>query len=386
MTTKTFVRSLAAVTLVVAAAAAAGAQTALPAEQRITALTKVVAANPGKPEPYIELALAYARRARETSDTIYYAKADEAIARALELAPGHFEAMKMRVWVLLGKHEFRQALDLAKVLNKQTPDDLLVYGFLTDANVELGNYEDAESACQWMLDLRPGNIPAFTRAAYLREIFGDVDGAVELMTAAFHRTPVTEIEDRAWMLTQIGHLEWAAGRIENADRVLTEALGLVPDYHYALASMAKVRTSQKKYGEAVTLLTRRYEGAKHAENLFAVAEALARAGRTAEAAAAFAEFETKALIESKSWDNANRELIFYYADHARRPADALRIAEFEAARRQDVHTLDALAWALHVSGRTADARREIDRALAVGIKDPEMLARAAVITTAAATP
>ena len=61
-----------------------------------------------------------------------------------------------------------------------------------------------------MLDLRPGNIPALTRAAYLRELFGDIEGALELMQAAFGRMPYQETEDRAWVLTQIGHLELIA--------------------------------------------------------------------------------------------------------------------------------------------------------------------------------
>jgi len=51
------------------------------------------------------------------------------------------------------------------------------------------------------------------------------------MTRAYERTPPLEVEDRAWALSQIGHLEWLAGRIENADRTLSEALTLVPDYH-----------------------------------------------------------------------------------------------------------------------------------------------------------
>ena len=40
-----------------------------------------------------------------------------------------------------------------------------------------------------MLDLRPGNVPAVTRAAYLREMFGDVEGALELMAQALDATP-----------------------------------------------------------------------------------------------------------------------------------------------------------------------------------------------------
>ena len=375
---KRLMRSSIAVAIVVLGISAA-AQTPSPAEQRIAAASRSVAANPGQPDGYNELALAFARRARETSDHAYYVKAEEAIVKALALSPDNYESLKMRTWVLLGQHEFARALELATALNKRSPDDLLVYGFLTDANVELGHYTAAEAACQWMLDLRPGNIPGFTRAAYLRELFGDVEGALELMTRAYDRTPPLEVEDRAWTLSQIGHLEWIAGRLENADRILNEALRLVPDYHYALAGLAKVRASQQKPADAAALLQRRYETAPHPENLYAVAHALDAAGRHAEAAAAFAEFEVKALKESASWDNANRELVFYYADHAKKPAEALRVAQLELSRRQDVFTLDAYAWALHRAGRTEEARTHMDKALAVGVKDPELLARAAAI-------
>jgi Flp pilus assembly protein TadD len=245
--------------------------------------------------------------------------------------------------------------------------------------VELGRYKEAEEACQWMLDLRPGNVPAFTRAAYLRELFGDIEGAIELMSAAYQRTPPNEVEDRAWTLTQLGHLETVAGRLDNADRLLNDALTLFPDYHYALGALAKVRTAQRRHGEAADLLKRRYGGSPHPENLFVLAEALQRAGRASEAKAAFASFEAGALKESAGWDNANRELIFYYANHAKRPAEALKIAQMEVERRQDVYTLDAYAWALHVNGKRQEARASMTRALEVGIKDPEVLARAAVI-------
>ena len=355
------------------------AQKPSPAEQAVTAAQKVVAANPGKSDGYNQLALAFTRRARETSDTVYYDKAEEAIARSLELAPGNFEGQKMRVWVFLGKHEFRQALELARALNRQMPDDLFVYGFLTDANTELGNYKEAEEACQRMLDLRPGNIPAFTRAAYLREIFGDIEGAIELMVKAYDRTPPLEVEDRAWILTHLGHLELVAGHPDRAEPILQEALKLFPDYHYALGNLAKVRSSQKKHNEAADLLKRRYSAAPHPENLFTLAEELERAGRRAESATAFAEFEARALRESAGWDNANRELIFYYADHAKKPAESLKIAQIEIARRQDVYTLEAYAWALHVNNRGREALEYSNRALEVGVKDPEILSRAAAI-------
>src|SRR5215813_1793587 len=127
-----------------------------------------------------------------------------------------------------------------------------------------------------MLDIRPGNVPGLTRAAYLRELFGDVDGAVELMEMAYRQTPPNEFEDRAWILTQIASLRFSVGDVKTADQVLQQALALFPSYHYALASLAKVRTAQGKMPEAAALLEQRYRNAAHAENAYDLAVALNR--------------------------------------------------------------------------------------------------------------
>jgi hypothetical protein len=136
----------------------------------------------------------------------------------------------------------------------------------------------------------------------------------------------------------------------------------------------------------VQLLRRRYELAPHPENAFDLAAALSKAGKYAESKAVFAMFKKKALAESKSWDNANRELIFYYTDYAARPADALAVAEREIARRKDIFTLDAYAWALHRSGRSREALRHIETALAVGTAEPRILYHAGAIALKAGRP
>jgi len=255
----------------------------------------------------------------------------------------------------------------------------MLYGFLTDANVELGNYKDAEAAAQWMLDLKPGNIPGLTRAAYLRELFGDIDGSLDLMNMAYQSIPPGEVEDGAWIVTQMAHLKLATGKIDEAEKLSQQALAMFPGYHYALGNLAKVRIQQKRYNEAVELLKQRYQAAAHAENLFDLAEALQLAGRTEDAKRAFAEFEQKSLLETNRGDNSNRELIFYYTNYANEPAKALQVAQREYARRHDVYTLDAYAWALHVSGQNTEARRQIATALAVGIRDAKLFHHAGEI-------
>jgi tetratricopeptide (TPR) repeat protein len=350
-----------------------------PAERSIAEARKVIDKKPTQYAGYNLLAMALSRRARETSDVNFYAQAEAALKKSFDLAPQNLDGEKIRVWLLLGRHEFATARDAATALNKRVPDDVLVYGFLTDANAELGNYDEAEKAAQWMLDLRPGNLPGITRAAYLRELFGDVDGALELMGMAYHSTPPTEVEDRAWILTQMGHLQLSSGKTAAAESLLQEALAKFPGYHYALGNLAKVRISQGRYDEAVGLLQQRYQAASHAENLYDLAEALELVGRRDEAKKAFGKFETKSVQESVRADNSNRELIFYYADHAHQPAKALDVARQEFARRHDVYTLDAYAWALHVNGQNTEARKQIEAALSVGIRDAKMLRHAGEI-------
>jgi Flp pilus assembly protein TadD len=350
-----------------------------PAERSIGNAERMIVKNPKDFEAYNALALSLSRRARETSDARFYAHAAEALRKSFEISPGNFDGERIGVWLLLGKHEFRGALEAANKLSKKMPDDLMIYGFLTDANAELGNYQDAEAAAQWMLDLRAGSIPGLTRAAYLRELFGDVEGSLNLMEMAYQSTPPTESEDRAWIVTQMAHSNLAAGNSGQAENLLQQALTMFPGYHYALGNLAKVRILQKRYEDAVELLKERYEAAPHAENMYELAEALELSGRNEEAKKAFAEFEQKSLLESYDADNSNHELVFYYTDHAHKPAKALEVAQREFARRHDIYTLDAYAWALYVNGQSEEARKQIEAALAVGIRDAKLFRHAGEI-------
>jgi tetratricopeptide (TPR) repeat protein len=377
MTPRTTAAVLLAATIHTAPLAGA-AEPAAPAVRKIAAARESLDKRPTA-AGWNALALALAARARETSDPSFYARAEEAVQQALALAPDDLEALKTRAWVLLGRHEFARARTLAEALNRRAPDDVLVYGLLTDANVELGDYAAAEKAAQWMLDLRPAAVAALTRGAYLRELFGDVPGALELMRQALERVPASETEERAWVLTQVAHLERQRGDRAAAEAALQQALESFPGYHYALGEQARLRTDQGRHAEAVDLLRERQRAADHPENLYELAEALQAAGRPAEARTAFATFEAAARREMDGPDNANRELIFYYAGHARRPAEALRISTREVAHRRDVHTLDAHAWALHVNGRHREAQRTMDEALAVGLREPRLLRHARAI-------
>lgn len=369
-----------AATSVLASAQATNPEVKLsPAQINMAQAQKLIDKNPKDYEAYNALALALARRARETSDPAFYTQGEQALQKSFAISPDNYDGKRIQVWLLLGKHEFAAALDEATRLNRRMPDDVMVWGFLTDSNVELGNYTAAENSAQWMLNLRPGNLAGVTRAAYLRELFGDNEGALELMRMALDSTPPNEVEDRAWITNQMAHLKLAIGKTAEAEQLLQQALVMFPEYHYALGNMGKVRMQQKRYAEAAAYFQQRYDAAPHAENLFELAEAMQLAGRTADAKSAFTEFERKSLAETNKTDNSNHELILYYANDAKEPAKALEVAQREYARRHDVFTLDCYAWALHVTGNNVEARKQLDTALAVGIRDARMFDHASEI-------
>jgi len=346
-----------------------------PAELRTGWAEAEIKANPDRSQPYNDLAVALVSRARETADVRYYDQAEAALGTSLQKSPGNLEGEKARIMIMLGRHQYAQARESASALNKKTPDDVLVYGLLADADIELGNYSEAEKSTQWMLDLRPGNVPGLLRAAKLRRIFGDNEGSLDLYSQAYQQIPPTQTEDIAWTLTQMADLQFSAGHAKEADDLAHSALEKFPGYYAALETSARIEVGRGHGSAAVDLLRRRNERFPSAASHYALANALQLAGERDKADHEYRDFETTALADG----GANVELISYYLGPRNKPTEALRLAELEITRRHDVRTLDAYAWALCENARYSEAKRQIDLALGTGFLDSEIFYHAGVI-------
>jgi tetratricopeptide (TPR) repeat protein len=371
-------RSLPGAVLLAAALAVEAASLPSPSSERIAAAEKRLQSDPKSAVLHVELASALCRKARDTEEIALYDRAAAELDQAVRLSASDYEIRKLRVTILLGKHEFARALALAKELNRHTPDDLAVWALLVDANVALGDYLEAERDAQWVLDLRPGSTLGFIKAAQLRGWFGDPEGGSEFYQEGIRRTPGSDPDERAWLYVQTARVVMLEGNMESAERFLAEAKKLDPGSLLAMAAEAELRTRQGRLADAATLLESRYRAVPSPSHLYDYAEALDRAGRSGEASALFGKFETQA--DKPSY--ADTRLVFYYADRKHDAAKALGIAEQQIAIRKDVPTLEAYAWALYRSGRFDPAKREMDRALAVGVRSAGAFCHAARITAA----
>jgi tetratricopeptide (TPR) repeat protein len=362
------------------AAGSAGPEEQLsPAQQGIRAAQTSIAKTPDKFQPYNDLAAALTLRARESSDLTYCQQAQNAVDESLRLAPNNPEAQRAQVQVLLCKQEYAEALDKARVLNRRSPDDVPTWGYIANAATALGDYDEAEKAAQWMLDLRPGNVPGLLCGAALRKVYGDIDGALEFLSQAYQETPPFETEEVAWILTHMADLQLIAGKPDLAEKLLRQALTVFPGYYLALEDSGRVRAAQHRYAEAVNLLKERNRVSPSPQSFYTLAEALEQTGKASEARLDYAEFEGQARRRIEQPYNANRELVFYYTDHTANAAEALRIARIEMSHRHDVNTLDAYAWALYTNRAYNEARAQIEKALSIGTRDAALYYHAGAI-------
>jgi tetratricopeptide (TPR) repeat protein len=364
------------------AAAASEGDSLSPAELSIAAAQKILQTQPNRYQANNDLALALIRRARETGDKSYDDQARAAIANSLRIDPQNFEAQQARVALLLAEHNYRPALEEARALNHRMPDAVLIWAYMAEAQAALGDYKQAEEAAQWAMDLRPGNLQAYLTGATLREDWGDIDGAQEFLGKALQQTPPFETEETAWILTRMAKLVRRSGRNAEAESMLLSALKTFPDYYLSLEELAQVRLAQRRYSEAVELLGKRNRNFPSPLSELLAARAYADAVRPADAARMYAQFEHAALAQIAQPDNANLELIAYYAEHTHKPQEALRIARVEVANRHDAWALDAYAWALYANGQYAEAGRQIEKALAIGTRDAVLYYHAGTIEAA----
>jgi len=306
------------------------------------------------------------KTARSTGDPSYLAQAETEIDGILARAPLDFDAKKMRVAVHLAQHRYSEALAEATVLNKQMPDDNLLYGYIADAQIALGNYSAAEKATQWMIDQRPVNAPGLQRGARLREVFGYNEPALEWWNSSLRLTSSADREERAWIFVNISRVHLRLGKTAEAEKDARQALALVPAYPWALDALAAAKPA-----EASEILAGR---APDLASRYHVAKALEGAGKPA----AWQSWESDAVARISAPDNVNRELIEYYATHGKLD-QAITLGAEETTRREDIDTLTAYASALYAAGQLSQARRQVERALAPGIRDPRLLLLAARI-------
>jgi tetratricopeptide (TPR) repeat protein len=316
--------------------------------------------------------------ARLSNDAGYYKVAEQAAVCLESMTPGEPAGLLLRGHALHQMHRFKDAEGIARQL-VAAREFVLDFGLLGDALMEQGRVAEAAEAYQKMIDLKPF-YQSYTRAAHLRWLKGDLNGAIGMMHAAVKAASPRDRESVAWAYSRLAMYELQRGRLTEAQRMSDASLQYVPDYAAAFLARGRIQLAQKKNAEAVETLARAVRHNPIPEYQWTLADALRLVNRNAEASA----LERELVRDGGSSDP--RTLALYLSTRRENVAMALDLARRELKNRADVFTLDALAWALASTGQIREAAALMNRALAEGTRDGRLFFHASVIAAADGKP
>ena len=310
----------------------------------------------------------FVRKARSTFDPGYYKLAEQCAICIDSIKSQAAEALLLRAHVAQTLHRFSEAEALASQLTKLR-DRPFDYGVLGDALIDQGKIRQGAAAYQKMVDLRP-DLQSYVRAAHVRWLTGDLNGAIQLMQLAASSSSPNDPNTGAWAFNRLALYQLQLGAIPQAMHSCDAALNLQADYAPAVLTKGRILLASKRTDEALVQFKRAAELNPLPEYQWALADVMHLKDSVS-------ANEVEAQINQSSEDP--RTVSLYLATRGNDPERAVQLAEQEIKNRQDVFTHDALAWALAASGRTKEARTEVDKALAEGTNDARLFLHAAII-------
>jgi tetratricopeptide (TPR) repeat protein len=292
------------------------------------------------------------------------------IRQALASSPLNAQAWTLSAWDEMNRHRFRTALDAAERAHRLAAPTALSLGLQADALVELGRYREAVAVTQQMVDRFPG-LPAVSRAAHLRWLHGDADGAIALLEPAL-RAPPTGSEPHAWALLQKTEIELNGGRIEPAERSLQRAETLFPGKPEATALRARLLEARGDGHRALLQWQDSLAGYPSPDSAVAAWRLARRIGDGAAAQRLERLLEGLAQLDARGDPLFRRSLAEYYAIKEPAGSRAESLARQELAQRPDIYGHGLLAFVLRQSGQAAQAGRHARLALRLGTPDPRL--------------
>ncbi len=341
-----------------------------PLDTKIVELTNTIQSDPQKIDSYIQLSGLYTQKIRETADSSYYIKIDELLAEALKIDPNNAEIFAEQARLSLGRHKFKDAKVLIEKSLAINPAEDSYYGILGDAELELGNYSEAVNAYQKEVNMNP-NFSSFSRIAYIRELYGDIPGAIAAMDSAIKSGSMYS-ENIAWAYTERAKLKMHTN-LTNAEQDFATALQIVPGYAPALNGLGKVAFFKKDLAQAETHFEAAYEALPIAQHATDLGDFYTYKGDTVRANQYYALTQISYADSMKSGLNTDLEEALFLADHNLELPQALEKAERAFKDRPTIYAVDYLAWAHFKLDDAPKAATYSKQALRLGEHDPLIL-------------
>ena len=341
-----------------------------------------VARDPRSARDFTQLAGRYLQRARETADNEDLVRAEQTARHSLALRRGrNDEAYGVLASSLMGQHRFEEALEAARLLLTADSTSIAARGLVAEAELELGHYDEAGRQfgrlATYQDDL--GVAPRLARWAELRGHPEEARRLLRQALGAARRRHGMPREQVAWFHLRLGDLALRAGRLAEAERELGAGLEILPGDHRLLGTLARLHAVRHDWRRAAEVGELAVSRALEPATLGLLHDAWAALGDSAKAAQYARAMAVAVLRQPGPY---HRAWSLFMLDQGREVPRVLANVESELRTRRDVYGYDLLAWALHQSGRDAEARAPMARALALGTRDAMLFYHAGMIARA----
>jgi len=331
-------------------------------------------------EATVYMAWLFTREARVTGEHGYYYPA------ALKLLDGLlakkdldknllFSVLTSKAGILLSQHDFSGALQVGEKAVKLNPYNAHIYGVLTDAYVELGEYEKAIEMADKMVSTRP-DLRSYSRVSYLREIHGMIDESIDAMQMAVE-AGYPGYEETAWARLMLGGLYENYRTLEDAEKEYLRILQERKDYPFAIAALAEVKSKQGAYEEAISLFKEACDIIPEVGFYIQLASLYKKMNRESDKERLLTQILEMLHDDVVNGHNMNLEYANVYLNLGDNPDKALQFALDEYTKRPkniDVNLL--LAQIYEQKGMFDKAKEHLVKAQGTNAKKPDLIALA----------
>lgn len=351
-------------------------------KEKVAELNDRIKKEPSDIKSRLQIAVIYLAEARITGEHPYYYPAIlKILDGVLAMDPRNFEATTFKASVKMSQHQFAEARDLAEKARQINPNNAYVYGVLVDANVELGNYEEAVAMSDRMQALKP-SLESYSRASYLREIYGSYTGSIAAMKLAV-QAGLPGSEPYCWSKNILGQLYETTGQLKDAQQQYDGILVMRPSYAFAMAGQARVQKARKEYDKALATLNKAAaimpEFSFHEE----MANIYALQGDKGKAAKKYADVANMLRDDARSGHAVDLEMCKLYTLSGQLDSAKVYGMNEYAKRPKNIDVNHALAWVAFNQKDFQKAQQYMQVALRTGSKNPELLQQAGAIALAA---
>ncbi len=319
--------------------------------------------------------------ATAADDLAAYLSAVDALEMADSLEPTQIETTRSLAVASVGLHRFDTAATHASAVLDRRPDDRIALAALVDSLVELGRYDDAAAASDRLARLRPDSI-SLSRRSYVRQLTGDLEGAIDSMYAARTASLGSPIET-ARLSTFLAELHRLRGDRTLATDLYREALTDADTASRATVGLAQVAAGDGDFAESLRLLDSRGSASNSLAALQTQGRVMAASGDDFGLARALEQ--VRAVVDGSIAADigVDPSEVLFEADFGD-PERASELAQLVLVAQPDgIYAHRAAAWAAFVDGDVTSAVEHIDQATRTGVQDPLVLAHAALIRHAA---